>query len=173
MLKRLLSYTLSFVIVIVAMTAQIAYAFEPEGVDAASNKPTDEQMSIDQGKAQIEFFHKAIDELGALTPEQAVRIWAKAEETRNGVYHYAVACDDLKNDIIKQWGKPEDNFWIIGASSPWVDKYDIVCSKKINDSTYEVTIKYYWTTSAGPSEPTSSTLLIVKNKNKWCVKEVK
>lgn len=172
-MKRFLKIVVSIAIVLVSLTAQIAYAIEPEGVDTTSNKPADEQMSIDQAKAQIEFFHKAIDELGALTPEQAVRIWAKAEDTRNGVYHYAVACDDLKNDIIKKWGKPEDNFWIIGTSSPWVDKYDIVSSKKINDSTYEVTIKYYWATSAGPSEPTSSTLLIVKDKNKWCVKEVK
>lgn len=172
-MKRLLKIIVSITIAIVSMTAQITYAYEPEKADTNSTKPIDEPINMDQAKAQIKFFRQAIDELGALSPEQVVKIWAKAEETRNGVYHYAVACDDLKSNIIKEWGKPEENFWIIGGSSPWLDKYDIVGSKKINDSTYEVTIKYYWTTSAGPSEPTSSTLLIVKNKDKWCVKEVK
>ena len=45
--------------------------------------------------------------------------------------------------------------------------------KKLNKSEYEAKIKYYWTTSAGPAGTTETTLLIVKNKDIWCVKEAK
>lgn len=126
-----------------------------------------------QSKAQVEFFMQALDELGATSPEQVMKLWIKAEQTRNGVFQYAVACDELKNKIIKKWGLPQENFWIIGGSSPWLDYYEIISNKKLNDSTYKVKIKYYWITSAGPSASTENTLIIVKNKDNWCVKEVK
>jgi len=126
-----------------------------------------------QTKAQVYFFRQALDELGATSPEQVVKIWVKAEQTRNGVFHYAVACEELKTKIIKEWGEPAENFWIIGGSSPWLDKYEIISDKKLDNSSYEVKIKYFWVSSDGPSEPTQDTLIIIKSKDIWCVKEVK
>lgn len=137
------------------------------------NRMNDDQVTHLQTKAQVEFFQQALDELGASSPEQAARIWAKAEQTRNGVYHYAVACGDLKRKIINEWGVPRESFWIIGASSPWLDRYEILSDKKVKSSRHDVRIKYFWATSSGPFESTENTLVIVKNKDVWCVKEVK
>lgn len=130
-------------------------------------------VSMQQLKAQVDFFRQALDELGAVSPLQVAKLWAKSEETRNGVYQYSVSCGQLKDKLIKKWGKPEESFWIIGGSSPWVDKYEITKNKKINENTYEITIKYYWATSAGNPEPTYDNLLIKKYKDYWCVQEVK
>lgn len=135
-------------------------------------QPNVDRIKLQQLKAQIGFFKNVLDEFGATTPEQVVELWVRAEETRNGVFHYAVSCDKLKKEIIEKWGKPEENFWIIGGSSPWLDKYEVDNKKKLNDSTYEINIKYYWTTSAGPSSPTQDILTIVKNMDKWCVESV-
>lgn len=142
---------------------------------ASFNKVTEDYTAIthQQSKAQVYFFKQALDELGATSPEQVIKIWAKAESTRNGVYHYAVACDNLKNEIIKKLGDPEESYWNIGGSSPWVDKYEIIYNKKISDSEFEAKIKYYWTTSYAPTETTETTLTIIKNGDVWCVKEVK
>jgi len=126
-----------------------------------------------QTKEQVKFFREALDELGATSPTQVAKIWAKAEQTRNGVYHYAVACDTLKAKIIKEWGAPKENYWIIGASSPWLTSYEIVSNKKLNNSSYEIKIKYFWATSSGPSDPTQTTLLIARRGDNWCVKAVK
>lgn len=92
-----------------------------------------------QTKAQVELFREVLDKFVATSPEQIISTWPSAEKTRNGVFHYAVACNDLKNNIIKEWGEPKDSFWIYG----------------------------------GPSKPTETKLLIVRNKDIWCVKEVK
>ena len=140
-----------------------------------SDKVIDDNTAIahQQTKAQVHFFQQALDELRATSPEQVIKIWVKAESTRNGVFHYAVACDKLKSEIIKKWGDPEGSFWIIGGSSPWLDKYEIISNKKLSDSLVEAKIKFYWTTSYLPTEPTETTLIIIKNGNTWCVKKVK
>jgi hypothetical protein len=130
-------------------------------------------VSHQQSKAQVDFFQQVLDEFGARSLEQVIELWAKADQTRNGVFKYAVACVKLKNEMIKKWGKAEEGFWIIGGSSPWVKKYEVVSKKKIADDSYEVKIKYYWETSAGDSPPTEETLIISKGKDCWCVNEVK
>lgn len=77
----------------------------------------------------------------------------------------------MKQEIINKWGKPEESFWNVGGSSPWLKKYEITNTKKLDNDSYEFTIKYYWTSSAGDSEPTQITLVVTKEKDKWCVKE--
>lgn len=56
---------------------------------------------------------------------------------------------------------------------PWLSKYEIVKNTKIDNCTYEIIIKYYWTTSTGDMEPSFDTLKIIKNNSYWCVKDVK
>lgn len=126
-----------------------------------------------QTKLQVGLFREALDKLGAASPEQVINIWINAEKTRNRVFHYAVAGDELKAEIVQEMGEPEDSCWIYGTSSPWLDKYEIVYSKRINDLEYEAKIRYYWRTSSGPSEPSETILSIVRVKDIWCVKQVK
>ena len=120
---------------------------------------------------QVEFFRRALDKLGATSPEQVANIWINGERLRNGVFHYAVACDELKSKMIKQWGEPQDSVWIIGGSSPWLENDEIVYINKLNAFEYEAKIKFFWI-SGGLSSTTETILLIVKNKDIWCVKEV-
>ena len=144
------------------------YSSENETINPANNPITHQQT-----KGQVHLFQQALDEFGATSPEQVIEIWTKAESTRNGVFHYAVSCDELKSKIIKDWGKPEDNYWIYGGSSPWLDKYEVVYNRKLSDSLYEAKIKFFWSTSLGPSNTSETTLTIIKNKDIWCVKEAK
>ena len=124
-------------------------------------------------KIQLRLFKRVTDELGATSPLQVVKLWVKGDEFRNGVYKYSVSCNELKDKLVKEWGSAEESYWIIGGSSPWLRKYEITKNKKIDNSTYEITIKYYWADSGGDSEPTFNKLTIIKNDNYWCVKEVK
>lgn len=176
-MKNIFRHVSITLIAVATVSLNTAYAdsFQVQKLESISLKhqPDTEHISHLQSKAQVEYFKQALDELGATSPEQVVEIWVKAEQTRNGVYHYAVACDELKSKIIKEWGEPKESFWNIGGSSPWLDKYEILYNKKLNDLTYEVKIKFYWVTSAGPTEITENTLTISKNKNIWCVKEVR
>ncbi|WP_163191986.1 hypothetical protein [Clostridium thermarum] len=132
-----------------------------------------EPVSHQQSKAQVSFFQQALDEFGATSLDQVIELWTKADKMRNGVFKYAVACEKLKEEMIKKWGKADESFWIIGGSSPWLSKYEVLSRKQLTNDISEVKIKYYWETSAGPAEPTEETLLIIKEDNRWCVKEIK
>lgn len=164
-----------FVSVILALSITDADSFQVQAClsDSKTFYLQTNPITHEQTKAQVKLFREALDKLGATSPEQVISIWANAENTRNGVFHYTVACDELKNKIIKEWGEPEDSFWIYGGSSPWLDKYEILYNKKLNDSEYEAKIKFFWISAGGPSKPTETTLRIVKNKDRWCVKEAK
>jgi hypothetical protein len=135
--------------------------------------PEIDSVKFQQIKAQVYLFKQVLDEFGATSPSQAVELWAKSESKRNGVYQYAVSCEELKQKIIEKWGKAEENFWIIGGSSPSTYKYEIVENEKINENTYRVKLKFYWASSLGEEEPTYNILTIVKGEKYWCVKDYK
>jgi hypothetical protein len=134
--------------------------------------PEINKVSFQQMSAQAYLFHQALNEFGATSPLQVVELWVKADQTRNGVLKYAVSCDNLKKKFIEKRGKADEAFWIIGGSSPWLDRYETVEAKKIGESTYIYTLKYYWTSSLGESEPELFSLTVVRTKGKWCVQQV-
>jgi hypothetical protein len=150
----------------------VSASIKPQG-DIVEKSIGSEQVSHQQSKAQVSFFQQALDEFGAVNLEQVIALWTKGDKMRNGVFKYAVACDKLKEEMIKKWGKAEENFWIIGGSSPWLVKYEVINNTKLTNDSYEVKIKYYWETSAGPEDSTEETLIITRINSYWCVKEVK
>lgn len=129
-------------------------------------------VSDQQLKAQIQYFKQALDKLSPSSPEQAAKLWAEGQKTRNGVLQYAAACDELKAKIIKNLGKADENLWNIGVSSPWVEKYEIKSAKKLDPAEYHITIKYYWATSSGPAGTSEEALTILPKGLDWCVQQV-
>lgn len=127
------------------------------------------EADLQQTRAQVRLFKDALDKFGALSPEEVASIWSEGEKTRNGVYHYAVSCKNLKDELIKKWGNPETNLWVMGTSSPWVEKCEIGPKKKLKENLYEITIKYYYSTSSGPFSVEKTKLTITKNGEYYCV----
>lgn len=136
------------------------------------NPKKDNLITAEQTKAQVELFKQALDEFTATSLEQVISIWTKTEKTRNGVYHYSVACKELKAKIIEDLGDPKDTYWIYGVSSPWLDRYEVISKNKISDTEYIVKLKFFWLTSSGPFNTTENTLKIIQSGDSWCVKEV-
>lgn len=130
-----------------------------------------ETINNQEQDANISLFKDALNEFGATSPILAAKLWAKGIKTRNGALQYAVMCSQLKVEFEKSL--PYAPSWVTGVSSPWVSKYEIVGSKRINDTSYEYKIKFYWATSSGESEPTVSTLTIAKEKGIWCICKIK
>ena len=161
-LKRIGKYTLCIPVLLFFAVSINIYAISLSEID---------KVKFQQIKAQVYLFKQVLDEFGAASPLEAADLWAKSEGKRNGVYQYAVSCDELKQKIIEKWGKAEENFWIIGGSSPMNSKYEIVKNDKINDTTHIIKIKFYWATSLGEEEPTYNTLTIIKGSKYWCVKD--
>lgn len=76
-----------------------ACSFDNIDSDSKALKENNNPVTHIQSKAQVEFFKDALDKLGATSPDEVVKIWTEAERTRNGVFHYAVACSELKNKL--------------------------------------------------------------------------
>jgi len=131
-----------------------------------------EAVTSQQLKAQIEFFKEALDQFGATSPKQVVELWVKGFEEGNGVLQYSVLCNKLKENLIKSLGEATNYFWIIGGSSPSLQKYEMVSNKKLSSSTYEVIVKLTWVaTDYKKSE--KKTLIIIKVKDKWCIEDIR
>lgn len=124
-----------------------------------------------QLESQVKFFKDAIDKLGATSPSQVVDLYILGHRNRNGVYQYAVLCNNLKEDFIKQLGEPSKSFWIIGGSSPWLVDYKLLENKKIDDHTYAVKIQLHWQAS-GYDNYEEKILTIVNQENKWCITSI-
>lgn len=155
-------------IVLIILGLVLEACLLPLPTTAAEPKISEQQL-----KAQIQFFQEALDKLAPTSPEQAARLWAEGPKTRNGVLQYAAACDSLKAKIINRLGKPEESFWNIGMSSPWVEKYEIGKFEMISPFEFKTTIKYYWATSTGAAGTTEDKLTIIKRRNTWCVSDRK
>ncbi len=144
----------------------------PEAMALKATEPQKvitEDISRQQMEAQITFFDAALNEFGASSADKAVKLWAKGDQTRNGVYKYSVSSDSLKNVFIERWGKPEKSFWIIGGSSPWLTSYTVLDKKNISTEEIVYTVQYNWATSAGPETPTREKLTVRNFGDKWCI----
>jgi len=150
----------------------IAFVFIITITDTCQVKAKD-PVNLEQTKVQIELFREALDNFGASSPEQVINIWIKGVKGRNGALHYAVACHELKQKFVEEWGEPKESLWVYGTSSPWLYKHEVVYSRKLSDVEYEVKLKYFWHTSTGLAEPTETVLRIVRTGDIWCVQDVK
>jgi hypothetical protein len=146
--------------------------YQTINVNAEAYNVPENNLTLQQIKAQIYLFDKALNEFGATSPEQALDMWVNGFKNRNGVMQYSVLCDGLKKDWIKRMGDPTNSYWIIGGSSPWLGDYTVIKSKKLNSS-YKVTVKLHWVASGNYNDYEEKTLTIVKVNNKWCIKEIK
>ena len=155
-----------WVIGIVVVVALLTYLLWGCAKSVASNN-----AECTAEKAKAELFQMAIDEFGALTPEDAALLWGKGVKERNGALQYAVMSDELKK-LYKEHLDKNYTAWVTGFSSPWVEKYDIIEAKRVSKGEYEVIMQFSLATSAG-SEGKHLAKLSVYNENQfWVVNKV-
>jgi hypothetical protein len=167
-MKNLSKYSLIFITITMLIT-NTTYAKSSMLRTASKEPSTNIADTKEMLKAQISLFQEVINKLGPTSPLEAANLWAEGEKSRNGVYQYASASKELKSKLSKTLGKAEDNLWVIGVSSPWVKKYEIIKNTKINNSQYIIKVKYYWATSNKLETPSITTLTIDKQNNNWYV----
>lgn len=134
------------------------------------NSCEEKDVKIHQLQQAVSLFKEALNKFGASSPIQAAELWAEGIKTRNGALQYSVLCDKQKEQFEKEF---KDNpSWVTGFSSPWVTKYEIISSEKVDANTYDIKVKFYWATSAGEEKPTESNLVVSKVNDKWCISKL-
>lgn len=95
----------------------------------------------DSREAQVEQLENAVS---PKDPMQAAELWSESAKTRNGALRYALLSPELRK---KQYSNYKEMNWIIGGSSPWVDRYKITEKKDTQPATYDYEINYTMTDS--------------------------
>jgi len=92
---------------------------------------------------QVKLLHEAV---APAIPREAVEKWAKGVKERNGALQYAVLSPELKEQNLsgyESWG------WVTGASSPWIEHYEIDKETMTGDGTWEYEVRFELADSTG------------------------
>lgn len=84
----------------------------------------------------------------AVSPEEALKLWGRGEQTRSGALQYAALSPELRKKAMERIDSSSFG-WTTGGSSPWVGPISIKEEKKLSDTAVEYTISYPEITSAG------------------------
>jgi len=104
-----------------------------------------EAPPVDPLRRRLVLLEKA---LKPASPEEAVRNWATAVQTRNGAWQYALLAPGLQERYRPDY---ERTGWVTGVSSPWVDKYTILEQKEDKEGNWLFTVQFDLMTSTGPA----------------------
>lgn len=176
-------YTYPFFITIITIILLFSYAPKLNNnlicnaEDITNNDLENENIQlknkVESLEGSISMLKDTLKELGATTSKDAINIWAKGIQTRNGYLQYYVLCGDMKPKFVKELTKSQRiSSWVTGYSSPWVSSYDVVNIEKINSLKYKATVNFNWATSMGPYKSTEATINVTKIDNKWCISNI-
>lgn len=121
-------------------------------------------------KSKASQFQDAINEFGAVSPEQSATLWAKGVKERNGALQYAVMDKKLKQKFSSNLDENRPS-WVTGGSSPWVTSYQIKVNK-VDISTYKAEVIFDLATSVGNLGSYPVSLQIVKQGSYWVIQYI-
>lgn len=101
------------------------------------------QQNEDSQQMRIELLE---DALAPDTASQAAHDWAKAVQSRNGAWQYALMNEELRRQYLEEF---EASNWVTGFSSPWVERYFVTRESVDPNGDVNFKVKFDWYTSAG------------------------
>lgn len=107
--------------------------------------------------------------LAPAVPVKAADIWAKGLKLRNGALQYAVLSPQLKKSRLSEFEKQN---WVTGVSSPWIEAYQIIKTKKVNATTFSYDIRFALATSTGTAGSEDFKLTVQQYKKNWYVSQI-
>jgi len=116
---------------------------------------------------------EALKEFGAVSGEEAAKLWAKGMMTRNGVLQYAVMSNELQQEFKNHLSDANNTSWVTGNSSPWITGYEIVEQIDVSSKVKLYKIKFNLATAEGEENPVYNTLTIMCNDNKWSISSIR
>ncbi|WP_051188215.1 copper amine oxidase N-terminal domain-containing protein [Brevibacillus thermoruber] len=93
------------------------------------------------------------------TPDEAVMLWGRGEQTRSGALQYAALSPELRKQLNRI---PDEMNWVTGVSSPWVGPITVKEKKKLSETAFAYTVTFPEITSAGPPYPTATEQFVVE-----------
>lgn len=145
---------------------------EWDDINETVNISNKKQLDIEKRLNLLEFA------LISQSPEEVAKSWANGVMTRNGALQYALLSDDFQSKYkadFEAWD------WLTGASSPWIDSYQISKGEQQFDGIWKFTVKFHFTDSTDTTSSETSNILIGTKKvdkpplplhgteQQWCI----
>ena len=125
-----------------------------------------EAKRTETDQAQVRLLEEA---LAPEDPLNAAQTWAEGVKTRNGALQYAMMSSELKKEY---FAKFVDSNWSTGASSPWVENYEIIERYSFNNERYRFEINFTYTDSTKESFSTTEYVTIANFDGNWLVSAI-
>ncbi len=144
------------------------------GANVHYNQATN-QLSIQVPDLKEVEQHLAVIEnaLMPATPQEAMQLWGRGEQIRNGALQYAVLSPELRQQAAK---RVHEAGWTTGYSSPWVGSMTVKEAKKLSDTAVEYTVTFPEETSVPPHTTATEKFVVRKltmdGKEGWFITEM-
>lgn len=122
-------------------------------------------------KAKVRLLEEAIGNIGTVSPQKAIEIWAKGLKDRSAALQYCVMTEQLKQSYVKSLDENGYDFWITGVSSPWVENYELLKTTEKNNTSFEYDMKFNTKTSEGTYQ-FFVTVTVVKDGDYWKISDI-
>jgi hypothetical protein len=93
--------------------------------------------------------------------DEAVKLWGRGEQARNGALQYAALSPQLRLEADKSY-HVRQTYWVTGGSSPWVGPITIVNQDIINNTKIEYTLSFPEITSIPPFTTATEKMVVEK-----------
>lgn len=129
--------------------------FAKVNYDGRANRLSIQTPDLQQVEQQLSAIE---DALIPTTPEEAMKLWGRGEQTRCGSIQYTVLSLELRQQADRHI---RESGWVTGGSSPWVGPITVQEEKKLSDNATEFTVTFPEITSTPPN-PTATERFVVE-----------
>lgn len=112
-------------------------------------------------KSEIALIENALIPASA---DEAIKLWGRGEQARNGALQYAALSPQLRQEADKSY-HVRQTYWVTGASSPWVGPITIINRDELSDTKIEYTISFPEITSSPPNTTATEKMVVEKLLN--------
>ncbi|RUT35546.1 hypothetical protein EJP77_00540 [Paenibacillus zeisoli] len=116
---------------------RLAEAFKGKAIyDADKNEV---QVTLPESAQQAIQIERLEGAMVPSTAKEALKVWVKGIQTRNGALQFAVFSPELRTKTKKEF---EDHYWTTGGSSPHLSAIESLKTKSLNKTTIEFSFIY-------------------------------
>jgi hypothetical protein len=113
---------------------------------------------LDKIKSEIALIENTLIPASA---DEAIKLWGRGEQARNGALQYAALSPQLRQEADKNY-HVRYPYWVTGVSSPWVGPITIKRQDKLSDTKIEYTLSFPEITSNPPNTTATEKMVVEK-----------
>lgn len=109
------------------------------------------------------------------SPDEAIKLWGRGEQIRNGALQYAALSPQLRREADKTY-QIRRNYWVTGGSSPHVGPITIEHRDKLSDTKIEYTLSFQEVTNHPPYTTATEKMVVeklsVNGREGWYITQI-